>query len=126
MFKIYKRDIGDVEPTEYLPAAEGAALTLGMAAKAAAGALAKAGATDKPTHIVLGPARQDGLYPALRVLPTTVFETTGAVAVPAATVGSAVTLHTDALQVTATAEGGVFTVEATEDLAGGTVRGRFL
>lgn len=126
MFKIYKRDIGDVEPTEYLPAAEGAALALGMAAKAAGGALAQAGATDKPTHIVLGPARQDGMYPALRVLPTTVFETTSTAAVPYDAVGSAVTLHTDALQVTATTTDGVFTVEATENAADGIVRGRFV
>ena len=120
MFNIYKRDIGSVEPTEYLRAS--ATLTLGSAAKLTGGALAKAGATDKPTHIVLGPARPDGLVPALRVQPTTVFETTSTAAVASA--GGTVQLHTDAAQVTA-ASGGPFTVEYTQNKIGGIVRGRF-
>lgn len=123
MFKVYKRDLADVEPAEYLPAAEGAALSLGMAAKLSAGKLAKAGATEKPSHIVMGPARADGLVPAARVQPTTVFETTSTAAVTAP--GAAVTLHTDGLQVTATVTGGVFLVEQTENAAGGRVLGRF-
>lgn len=124
MFKVYKRDLGDVEPTEYLAAAADAALSQGMAAKLSASGLAKAGATEKPTHIVMGPARSDGLVPAIRVLPTTVFETTSTAAI--ASTGSAVTLHTDGLQVTATAASGVFTVEQTENAAGGRVLGRFI
>ena len=124
MFKVYKRDLADVEPVEYLPAAEGAGLLLGMAAKLSGGKLAKAGATEKPTHIVMGPARSDGLVPAVRVQPTTVFETTSPAAI--STAGTAVTLHTDGLQVTATATGGVFLVEQAENAAGGRVLGRFL
>ena len=121
MFNIYMRDIGSVEPTEYLKAAPG--LTLGSAAKLNGSGLVKAGAADRPTHIVMGPARSDGLTPALRVQPTTVFQTTSTAAVAA--VGGTVQLHTDAAQVTA-ASGGPFTVEYTENKAGGIVLGRFL
>lgn len=124
MFKVYKRDLGDVEPTEYLAPAASAELSQGMAARLSAGGLTKAGAAEKPTHIVMGPARGDGLVPAIRVQPTTVFETTSTAAV--AGTGSAVTLHTDGLQVTATATGGVFTVEQTDNAAGGRVLGRFI
>lgn len=124
MFKVYKRDVSDVEPTEYLALAADAELLAGMAAKLSAGGLAQAGATEKPTHIVMGPARTDGLVPAIRVQPTTVFETTSTAAIASA--GSAVTLHTDGLSVTATTTGGVFTVEQTENAAGGRVLGRFI
>lgn len=126
MFKLYKRDLADVEPVEYLSAAANASLEAGMAAVYSGGSLAKAGATEKPTHIVQGPARADGLTPAIRVLPTTVFETMSTAAVPESSVGSKVTLHTDGLSVTATTTGGVFTVEQTENAANGLVRGRFL
>ena len=71
----------------------------------------------------MGPARPDGLIPALRVQPTTVFQTTSTAAVAA--VGGTVQLHTDAAQVTA-ASGGPFTVEYTENKPGGIVLGRFL
>ena len=47
-------------------------------------------------------------------------------AVPASAIGSAVTLHTDGLTVTATTTNGVFTVSETENAAGGRVRGRFI
>lgn len=126
MFKIYKRDLADVEPVEYLSPAANASLETGMAAVYSGGSLAKAGATEKPTHIVQGPARADGLVPAIRVLPTTVFETMSTAAVPESSIGSKVTLHTDGLSVTATTTGGVFTVEQTENAANGLVRGRFL
>lgn len=120
MFNIYMRDIGSVEPTQYLPGA--ANLALGSAAKLTGGKLAKCAAGEKPTHIVLGPQRRDGRIPALRVQPTTVFQTTSTAAVPAP--GVSVQLHTDAAQVTA-ASGGAFVVDYTENKAGGLVRGRF-
>lgn len=125
MFKVYKRDLADVEPTEYLPAAEGETLSAGVAAVADGGRLAKAAAAQKPDFLVLGGARADGLYPAMRLLPTTVFETVSTAAVPETAVGSAVTLGTDAASVTAAA-GGAFLVERTENKAGGRVFGRFV
>ena len=91
-----------------------------------AAGLAKCGAAAKPTHIVMGPKGADGRYPAISVLPTTVFETESTAAVPASAIGSAVTLHTDGLTVTATTTNGVFTVSETENAAGGRVRGRFI
>lgn len=121
MFEIFKRDIADVEPTEYLKTAE--TLALGCAAKLGESGLVKASGNQKPTHIVAGIPRADGLVPALRVQPTTVFETTSTAAVAAA--GGTVQLHTDGLQVTAAA-GGPFAVEYTENKAGGIVRGRFV
>ena len=103
MFVPVKRLVGDVEPFERLPGAAG--LSLGMAAVySGAAGLAKCGAAAKPTHVVMGPKGADGRYPAIPVLPTTVFETESTAAVPA----------------------GVFTVSETENAAGGRVRGRFI
>lgn len=60
----------------------------------------------------------------MRVLPTTVFETHSSAAVANTLVGSKVTLGGDAASVTATTEGGVFTVDWTDGAgAGGRVRG---
>ena len=121
MFNIYMRDIGSVEPTEYLPGDAG--LTLGSAATCAEGRLAKCAAAERPTHIVLGKQRRDGRFPALRVQPTTQFQTTSTAAVAAP--GVQVQLHTDAARVTA-APGGHFAVEYTQNQVGGVVRGRFV
>lgn len=121
MFQIASRAVGDTEPLEYVGGADG--LTLGMAATMTAGALAKA--TAKPTHIVMGPKDAGGRYPALRVLPTTVFETAATAKVGGSLIGSAVTLAADALGVTATTTGGVFTITATDEDANSIVRGYF-
>ena len=122
MFIVVMRDISDVEPFEHQPGATN--LPRGSAAVLTSGSLAKCGATAKPSHIVMGPADSNGLYPCIRVQPTTVFETTSTTAVASA--GTKVTLNTDALSVTATATDGVFTVDSTENKANGIVRGRFL
>lgn len=122
MFIVVMRDIADVEPFEHQPGAAG--LARGSAAVLTDGSLAKCGTTAKPSHIVMGPADSNGLYPCIRVQPTTVFETTSTAAVASA--GAKVTLNTDALSVTATTSDGVFTVDYTENKANGVVRGRFL
>lgn len=122
MFIVVMRDIADVEPFEHQPGATN--LARGSAAVLTAGSLAKCGATTKPSHIIMGLADSNGLYPCIRVQPTTVFETTSTAAVASA--GTKVTLNTDALSVTATATDGVFTVDSTENKANGIVRGRFL
>lgn len=124
MFNVYSREIADVEPILILKGAAG--LSLGMAAKLTAGQLEKAAATDKPTHIIMGPARAAGeelVYPAIRVLPTTLFSVPAAEAVDA--VGKTVTLGSDALTVTNTAESGVFTVTHTQNKANTPVLGYF-
>ena len=81
MFRIYKRALGDVEPFEYLPGAEG--LALGSAVKVASGQLAKCAATDNPAYIIAGVKRADGNYPVIRVLNTTIFEADASGAVEA-------------------------------------------
>lgn len=123
MFCVCKRQVADVEPLEYLAGAD--SLTLGSAAVMTSGALAKCGATAKPTHIIMGP-KKGGLYPVVKVLPTTVFETEAGATVASTVVGSKVTLGTDAASVTATTTSGVFTVDYTDGATGGgVVRGRF-
>ena len=120
MFAIYKRAVADVEPFEYLPGAE--ELTPGSAAKVASGVLAKCAAADKPAYIIAGAKREDGNYPVIRVLPTTIFEAQASGAVAAETLGTTLQLNDTADGVTTT-EGGPFTVTWAD---GGTlVRGYF-
>lgn len=120
MFAIYKRAVADVEPFEYLPGAE--ELTLGSAAKVASGVLAKCAAADKPAYIIAGAKREDGNYPVIRVLPTTIFEAQASGAVAAEKLGTTLQLNDTADGVTTT-EGGPFTVTWAD---GGTlVRGYF-
>lgn len=120
MFAIYKRAVADVEPFEYLPGAE--ELTPGSAAKVASGMLAKCGAAEKPYCIVAGAKREDGNYPVIRALPTTIFEAQASGAVAAEKLGTTLQLNDTADGVTTT-EGGPFTVTWAD---GGTlVRGYF-
>ena len=73
MFKVAKREVRDVEPFEYYPS--DAELTLGSAANLGSGGkLSKAASTVKPSHIVMGEKNADGMYPAMKVVPTTTFE----------------------------------------------------
>ena len=103
MFKIAKRAIADVEPFEYMPGADG--LTLGSAAKITSGALAKCAATDTVGFIIAGAKREDGTYPVIRALPTTIFEATSSGNVAAAKIGTTLQLNSTADGVTTTASG---------------------
>lgn len=123
MFKIAYRRTGDVTPFVYLDGAEG--LVLGEAATLASGALAKTAAAAKPTHIVMGVQREDGMYPALEVSDTIVFETVAGAAIADSVVGSKVQLSADALTVTATT-GGAFQVLSTDGADESTVQGVFV
>lgn len=123
MFLVYRREIADVEPTAYIKGA--ASLGLGVACKLTSGQLAKCGATDMPTHIINGPQRADGTYPVIRVLPTTIFETTSTAQVTADKVGTSVQIDAATAEfVTATAAG-PFVVTYTENGANAVVRGYF-
>ena len=125
MFTIASRAIGAVEPFCYLPGGEG--LVPGAAAALSGGKLTAASGTVRPTHILIGPAGADGLYPVIPVLPTTVFETRANATVADTLVGSAVTLNSAGDGVTATTEGGVFRILATDSQeGGGAVRGCFI
>lgn len=123
MFSVYKRDVADVNPTEYLP---GAALTikLGMAVKLAANAITKAGASDIPTHVVIGKHNSDGNFPVLAVNDNTYFIVETSATVSETNVGDVVTIDADGLRVTATTAGGVFRI--TKFIDANTVVGKFV
>ena len=88
----------------------------------ASGKLAKCGAAETPACIVAGVKREDGEYPVIRALPTTIFETEASGAVAADKVGTTLQLNETADGVTTTANG-PFTVTWAD---GGTlVRGYF-
>lgn len=103
MFKIAKRAIADVEPIDYMPGADG--LTLGSAAKIASGKLAKCEATDTVGFIIAGAKREDGNYPVIRALPTTIFEAEASGAVTDDKVGTTLQLNGTGDGVTTAAEG---------------------
>ena len=129
MFKIHSIEDGRVAAIEYLPAG---AITpkVGMALLQTSGNLALATGANKPTYISMcerATACTAGeLIPVIRVLPDMVFETTSSAAMTSIKLGSKVTLHTDALQVTATTTDGVAeVVHIADTAAGGAVRVRF-
>lgn len=121
MFKLAKRAIADVEPFEYMPGADG--LTLGSAAKITSGALAKCAATDTVGFIIAGAKREDGTYPVIRALPTTIFEATASGSVAAAKIGTTLQLNSTADGVTTTAAGSFMVTYAD---GGTTVQGYFV
>lgn len=121
MFSVVKRAIADVEPFEYMPGAEG--LTLGSAAKISSGALAKCAATDTVGFIIAGAKREDGTYPVIRALPTTIFETTASAAIANTKIGTTLQLNSTADGVTSTASGSFMVTHAD---GGTTVQGYFV
>ena len=125
MFKVAKREVRDVEPFEYYPS--DAELTLGSAANLGSGGkLSKAASTVKPSHIVMGEKNADGMYPAMKVVPTTTFEVMSTVTVADTLIGNKVTLGADAASVTATTTSGIFVVDWTDGAErNSTVRGHF-
>ena len=125
MFKVAKREVGDVEPLEYYPS--DAALTIGSAATLGSGGkLSKASSTVRPSHIVMGEKNEDGMFPAMKVMPSTTFEVQSTATVADTLIGNKVTLGDDADTVTATTTSGVFTVDWTDGATtNSTVRGHF-
>lgn len=122
MFKIHNANVADTEVLMYLPGKNLEAIAMGEALTYKSTGLEKCAATDRPQYICRGPANEDGLYPVGAVMESTRYE------VPyqaKPTVGTKVTLHTDALQVTATATNGVFLVERVDEVKG-TAIGRFV
>ena len=110
MFQIYQRMTGSVEPFWYLEKSEGEAVEPGEALSLSGGRLTKCAAAVKPEFIAMGSENRQGLVPVIRVEPGTIFAVPAAADQTALSAGSKVTLHTDGLQVTATAAGGVFTL----------------
>ena len=113
MFKVKDRQNSCVEPFEFLTEKDSEVYPLG-AALSSTDKVTKCGATEKPTHICMGPA-DAGVVPVMPVLATTRFE------VPydaKPTAGTAVTLGAAGLSVTATTTSGVFTVTDVDEAAG--------
>lgn len=122
MFTVYRREIADVEPFAFIPV--DTEIPIGTACKLTSGKIVKCAATDYPAYITQGPKRSDGTQPCIRVLPTTIFQTTTSGAIAETKVGTSVQLGSDAATVTATATG-PFIVTYTENNTTGPVRGYF-
>lgn len=121
MFKIHNANVGDTEVLMYLPGKASETITLGEALIYKATGLEKCPEAERPQYICRGEKNQDDMYPVGAVMESTRYE---APYQAKPTVGTKVTLHTDALQVTATTTGGVFFVESVDE-AKGTAIGRF-
>ena len=129
MFTLAKMGVGLTPPIKYRTPKSGETITVGEALVDSASGLTKCGATTKPDYVAVGPVNRDREAPVIKVESYMEFETTLSAA-PAEdatlTPGTKVTLHTDGLQVTATATNGVAVIVAMEGTAAGsTVTARF-
>lgn len=129
MFTVYSTDDGRNLPIEYLPAG---AITpkLGMALTMTGGQLALCSGATAPAYISMIEKEETvtagDIIPVVRVTPGVIWKTTAAADTTDVKLGDKVTLHTDALQVTATTTSGVAEVVYIEDTAaGGCVHVRF-
>lgn len=129
MFKLHRVASPKTEAVEYILATDSEAIKLGEALVQTSGRLTKCGATATPEFIALASkaAGTDVIVPVKRIYEDEVYETTFAADASNNNEGTKVTLHTDGLQVTATATSGVFTIiEKLGTGASGTyVRGMF-
>ena len=108
-FLPYSYDDGQPRPWEYIPC-DDITVSVGMALVQSSGLLVKATGTTKPTYICMVDktvAAEGDTIPVIRVDSGIIFETTNQASFSSAKVGTKVTLHTDALQVTATTTSGV-------------------
>ena len=109
-FKLYKTDVNEVPPIEYLPAG---AITpkMGMALTMSGGNLAIASGTTVPSYVSMVECESaltaGTVIPVIRVLPDMIWETAAQAALTSIKLGDKVTLHTDGMQVTATKTNGV-------------------
>jgi hypothetical protein len=115
MFKFVKSLSGENSPQmTVLPTTAQETYTEGEGLVLTSGALTKVGATAKPTHIALkgyaAPATGNLGLPVEIVLPQYIYETTFAADGSASAIGTALTLHTDGAQITATTSSGVATL----------------
>ena len=100
---------------EYLDVKSGEAVEIGEALVLSSGVLTKCGAAVAPEYIAMGAVTKDAAkreIAACRVERNQVFEVPVTAAPTSLKPGAKVTLHTDAMQVTATTTDGVVTVVA--------------
>ena len=107
---------GRVPPWVMLPATGSTKPDIGLALVLSSGKLAKASGTTKPTHICMcekpAAVAAGTLIPVIEVQPDIIFECVNQASLSGVTVGQAVTIHSDGLQVTATTGSGVATIVA--------------
>ena len=119
---------GQPEPWEYMEATAISAAKIGMALTLSSGQLDEATGTTRPSYICMyeGAVAAGDIIPVIRVNEETRFLTTFSAAATSINPGDLVTIHTDALQVTATTTSGVAEVCEIRDTAvGGEVIVRF-
>ena len=109
-FLIHSVEDGHSLPIEYLPCSA-IQPEVGMALTLTSGKLAKATGTTKPAYISMLQAKAaltaGEIIPVVRVTEDIIWETTLQEAGTSLNVGDKVTIHTDAMQVTATTTSGV-------------------
>lgn len=115
-------DTGNVPPIEELPCSA-IRPEIGMALVMSGGNLIKATGTTKPTYISVTQrstevAAGDKIQ-VIRANPSIIFETTLAVDASTIKAGNKVTIHTDAMQITATTASGVAEIVAMNGTAAG-------
>lgn len=108
MFKIANMRSLKERPTERYITTDNEVIALGEALVLTSGALTKCGATTVPEYIAMEAASDEAIINVVRVTEDMVFETTFAADATNNAEGTLVTIHTDGLQVTATATNGVF------------------
>ena len=125
MFKLLKIENAreNVPSPVFLDVAANEAVAMGEALVLSGGTLTKCGATTAPAFIAMADltaAAAKRTSPVARVASNQIYEVPVSAAPTSLKVGDKVTLHTDGLQVTATKDGGVVTVE---NLNGATAAG---
>lgn len=115
MFKFVKSLSGENAPVmTSLPTTASETYLEGEGLVLTSGALTEVGATAKPTHIALkayvAPATGNLELPVEVVMPHYIYETTFAADGSASVIGTAVTIHSDGSQITATTTNGTATI----------------
>ena len=121
-FLIQNVEGGYVPAFEYLPAS---AITpkIGLALKLDTGKLAVASGTDKPEFISMTERDSAGdIIPVIRVTEDITFAVPAQAAQTSVNIGTKVTLHTDGMQVTATATSGTAEIVGREGMAAGDIQ----
>ena len=124
-FLIQKAEGGIVPAFEYLPAS---AITpkIGLALKLDTGKLAVASGTDKPEFISMterdSAVTAGDIIPVIRVTEDITFAVPAQAAQTSVNIGTKVTLHTDGMQVTATATSGTAEIVGREGTAAGDIQ----
>lgn len=109
-FKIANMRSAKERPTEQYITTDNEVIALGEVLVLTSGALTKCGATAVPEFIAMEPAADQAIINVVRITEDMVLETTFAADATNNVEGSLVTIHTDGLQVTATATNGDFTI----------------